>query len=102
MHKQKPSYFDKRVFTASEAAINPATDGTKATLAGGVFVFSEDIGFFGSSVEKTTFKCAIPRFFNSRRITLAKGQTVVLVISVIVGQLGQACCPFPYSLSLAR
>ena len=78
------SYFDTMDFIASDAAIRPATEGTNATLAGGVLPLSHLVIGLGSSVENTTLRCAIPLFFSSLRITRARGQTVVFVISVTV------------------
>lgn len=86
-----------RSFMISPAIISPATDGTKAVLPGTwrravhfrcvpggqtqcvLQLISElSIGVRGFSLEYTTFSFLIPRFFNSYRITRAKGQTEVL------------------------
>lgn len=77
--------------------ISPTTDGTNATLPGiarrsvhlcfapgGQIQFERQLiaisstGLIGSSLEYTTFNFFTPRFFNSLRITFAKGHTLVL------------------------
>lgn len=46
------------------------------------------MGTLASSVEKTTFRWRIPRFLNSFRMILAKGQLSVLEISVTLKAVG--------------
>ena len=77
--------------------ISPATDGTKAVLPGmsrrsvhlcfapgGQMQFVLQLipmsssGRVGCSSEYTTFNFFTPRFFSSRRMTLASGHTLVL------------------------
>lgn len=91
-------YFEnERSLMTSPAKIKPATEGTNETLPGidrrsvhfrsvpggqiqlVLHEFEQSsISFIGSSVEKTTFKCLIRRFFSSFRIILATGHMVVL------------------------
>ena len=68
------------------AIISPAAEGTKEMLpgmalrleAGSGTESGSGTGFKGSSLEYSTSKRGIPRFFNSFRITLHRGQTEVL------------------------
>ena len=68
------SFYLIKSFITSEAIINPATEGTKAMLAGSLC----PLCLIGGSCEYTTLSFFTPRFFNSCLITLAKGQTDVL------------------------
>ena len=85
-----------RSFTTSPAMISPATDGTNAVLPG-ISLLSvhlraapggqiqcvlqlidiSSIGVRAFSLEYTTFRLSTLRFFNSRRMTFASGQTDV-------------------------
>ena len=74
MFHVKHFYLLHKSFITPLAIIKPATEGTKEILAGGRIF---ETGF---SVEKRTFRFLsdfelYPRFFNSYRIVLARGQT---------------------------
>ena len=56
------------------ASTSPAAVGTKEMDAG---ARAPSVGGSGASSEKTTFRWSMPRFFSSRRITRASGQTLV-------------------------
>ena len=96
MQKYSQYYFVRSLMT-SPARISPATDGTNAilpgisrrsvhlwTVPGGQtqcdrqLILISSIGLIGCSLEYTTFNFLTPRFFNSRRMTRASGQTDVL------------------------
>ena len=89
--------YSARSFTTSAASSKPAAAGTKALLPGIArrcvhflavpggqmqcarqLIAISSTGVIAGSLEYTTFKCAIPRFRNSCRMTRASGQTEVL------------------------
>ena len=77
---------------------SPAVAGQNAMLPGvcRFSVFSSDgRGFIGSSSDQRTCSFFIPRFFSSRRMTFAKGQTDVFEISEIVKRSGSSLFPVP-------
>ena len=85
--------------TISPAIISPAAAGTKEMLAGMLRRADSPSGRRGegrgSSLEYSTFTREIPRFFNSRRMTRARGQTEVFAISVISNISGWSLLPVP-------
>lgn len=52
-------------------------------------------GFMGVSLEYRTVSAGILRRFNSRRMTLHRGQTEVLLMSVISNNSGCSLLPVP-------
>ena len=58
------------------------------------------IGLVGCSSEYTTFNFFMPRFFNSRLITFARGQTFVLYMSATLNWLASSLLPAPMLLMI--
>ena len=56
------------------------------------------IGLVGCSSEYTTLSFLTPRFLSSRRITFARGHTLVLYISATLNAVGSSLLPAPILL----
>ena len=71
-------------------------------LAGIRFLFSVSPmhEITGSSSEYTVFSPVIPRFFSSRLITFASGQTLVLLMSATLKAVGSSLFPVPIELMI--
>ena len=82
--------------------MRPATEGTKAQLAGtglppvaAVVEPVEGCETTGFSFEYTTFTPVSPRFLHSCRMTRARGQTEVCEISATSKRVGSSLLPAP-------
>ena len=67
-------------------------------LRGSISAALSKCGVRGSSFEYTTFSLAMPRFFSSRRITRASGQTDVLYMSATSKPTALSLLPAPMQL----
>ena len=79
------------------ASTSPAAVGTKEMEAG---ARAPSAGGSGGSSEKTTFRWSMSRFFSSRRITRASGQTLVFAMSQTRKREGSSLLPAPMALMM--